>query len=111
VTVETAWGQGLSSSTGANRLNPCTLYLRFQACQWLSGQITLCAMNGPERVQQKLFDDFVGAGKQRWWHSQAKSPGRLKIDEQLDLGGLLDWQSGWLFALEYSASVDTHQTI
>src|SRR5215813_5623029 len=27
------WGQGLSSSTGANRLNPCLLYLRFQACQ------------------------------------------------------------------------------
>jgi hypothetical protein len=33
-------GQGLSSSTGTNRLNPCLLYLRFQACQSLAGRIT-----------------------------------------------------------------------
>src|SRR5262249_958404 len=45
-------GQGLSSSTGANRLNPCPLYLRFQACQWCSGRITLCAINSCEHEQQ-----------------------------------------------------------
>src|SRR5215475_4061100 len=46
ISLRSGRGQGLSSSTGANRLSPCPLYLRFQACQWRSGRITLCARSG-----------------------------------------------------------------
>jgi hypothetical protein len=52
-------GQGLSSSIGANRLNPCLLYLRFQACQWWSGRITLCANHGPEQLQQSASTEYA----------------------------------------------------
>ena len=54
------------------------------------------AKNGREQTHKLrpgstwLLEHLVGAGKQRWWHTQAKIPGRLKIDEQLDLGGLLN---------------------
>src|SRR5262245_6936041 len=52
-------GQGLSSSTGANRLNPCLLYLRFQACQWWSGRITLCATCGLMRRSKTTFANRI----------------------------------------------------
>jgi hypothetical protein len=32
------------------------------------------------------------------------------VDDQLDLRGLLDWQIGWLFALENAAGVDAGLT-
>jgi hypothetical protein len=35
-----------------NHPQSCLLYLRFQACQWRSGRITLNAKNGREQVQR-----------------------------------------------------------
>jgi hypothetical protein len=39
-----------------------------------------------------LFDDLVGAGKDRWWHRQPKRLGSLQVDHQLEGRRLVDWQ-------------------
>jgi hypothetical protein len=39
------------------------------------------------------FDHLVGATEQRQRDREAERPGRLEIDDQLDLGGLLDRRS------------------
>ena len=38
-----------------------------------------------------LFDDLVCAAKQTDWKGDTKRPGGLQVDDQLDLGRLLDW--------------------
>src|SRR5262252_10485282 len=38
------------------------------------------------------FDHFVGAGKQHRRHVEAERLSGLEIDDQLELGWLLDWQ-------------------
>jgi hypothetical protein len=38
------------------------------------------------------FDHFIGAGKQRRRDDEAKCLGSLKVDDQLELGRLLDGQ-------------------
>src|SRR5580704_958941 len=58
----------------------------------------------------QLFDHLVGTTKDREWNSKAKGPGRLEIDDKLNLGHLLDRQVGWSLALENASSVDAHQT-
>jgi hypothetical protein len=40
------------------------------------------------------------AGAVHTWHFDTKSPGRLQIDDELELSGLHDWQVGGLRALE-----------
>jgi hypothetical protein len=57
-----------------------------------------------------LFDYLVGTTKEREWYSKAKGPGRLEIDDKLNLGHLLDRQVGWPLAFENAPSIDTHQT-
>jgi hypothetical protein len=41
---------------------------------------------------------------------ETERPGGLEVDDQLDLGGLLDGQLGGLFAFKYPADVDADQT-
>ena len=73
----------------------------------------LCAKSGREQVQQTevLFDDPVGTAKQRYWERDAERLGSLVVEDQLDLGGLLDRQIGWLFTLQNSTSIDADQTV
>src|SRR5215467_4431330 len=52
------------------------------------------------------LDHLLGAGKQRRRHSDAERPGSLEIDDQLDLGGLLNRQITGLFAFENAGGVD-----
>src|SRR5665213_1616556 len=54
-----------------------------------------------------LFDDLVGAGEDRLRHGEAERLGGFKIDDQLELGRLLDRQIGWLFPLEDPSGVNT----
>ena len=58
-----------------------------------------------------LFDHLVGAGEQRRRHCEAKHPGCLRVDDQLELGRLHDRQLGRLRAFEDAAGVDTELTI
>src|SRR5262245_55087826 len=57
------------------------------------------------------LDHLVGAPGQRERHGEAERPGSFQIDDQLDLGGLLDRQITGLFALENSADINADQTV
>src|SRR5271169_3754838 len=46
------------------------------------------------------LDHLVGAGKDRWRHSEAEFAGGFEIDDQLEGSRLLDWQIGRLGAFE-----------
>src|SRR5690242_21126536 len=71
------------------------------------------ATNGSGQPQQRRpsFDHQVGAAKQRQRDGKAEGLGRLQIDDQLDLGGLLNWKIGRLFPLENPASVFSEQPV
>src|SRR5215813_10606127 len=64
-------------------------------------------------AQQKdsLFDNQVSAAKQRKRYGKAEGLGGFQIDDQLDLGGLLNWKIGRLLPLENSAGVYAEQTV
>jgi hypothetical protein len=50
-------------------------------------------------VETGLFDDLVGAGKDRRRHGEAQHLGRLAVDDQLEFGWLLDRQISRLGAV------------
>ena len=52
-----------------------------------------------------LFDHVVGATKQRKRYIEAEALGGFQINDQFDLGGLLNWKVGRLFPLENPADV------
>jgi len=49
-----------------------------------------------------LFDDLIRSQQQRRWNGEAEGFGGLQVDDELELGRLLDWQIGGLGALENS---------
>src|SRR6516162_11128741 len=51
-----------------------------------------CATSGPEQVQQKsvLFDNLVGACEQRGRYIESERVGSRQIDDEIELGRLLD---------------------
>lgn len=54
----------------------------------------------PASAEERLFNDLVGAGQQRRRDGQAQRLRRLQIDDQLELGRLLDRQVGGLRPLQ-----------
>src|SRR6266478_8134839 len=63
-----------------------------------------------QRSKTASLDHLIGAAEERNRYREAKRLGGLHVDDQLDLGGLLDRQVGGLLALENPASVDAGQT-
>src|SRR5262245_23689174 len=59
----------------------------------------------------RSLDHLVGAAEQWQRDTEAERPGSFQIDDQLDLGGLLDRQITGLFALENSADISADQTV
>ena len=53
-----------------------------------------------------LFDHLVGARRQAGWHLQAEGLRGLEIDDQLELGRLLNRQITRLLAFENARGVD-----
>ena len=58
-----------------------------------------------------LIDHLVGAAEQREREGNAERFGGLEIEDQLDLGGLLNGQVGWLFTLENAAGIERSLTV
>ena len=54
----------------------------------------------PTQIEAVSFEDSVGSVEKRPWDRDAESSRRLKIDDQLDLGRLLDRQVHGFGALE-----------
>src|SRR5262252_2510758 len=59
----------------------------------------------------RLFDRLVGAAKEGDRDSQPERLGRLHVDQELNLGGLLHGQIGRLLALENASSIDALEPI
>jgi hypothetical protein len=58
-----------------------------------------CPAEASTRVAS--FDDFVGAGEDRWRDRQPERLGGVEIDDQLEPGRLRDRQIGGIGTLEY----------
>ena len=52
------------------------------------------------------FDHLVGTREQRFWQVEAECLRGLEVDHQLEFGGLLHRQVGWLLALEDAPDID-----
>jgi hypothetical protein len=57
-----------------------------------------------------LFDNLIGAAKQREWHCEAQRLGGLHVDDQFNLRDLLHRQVSGLLALENATSVHADRT-
>src|SRR5215207_11274049 len=59
----------------------------------------------------ELLDYFISAGQERVWHPKAKPLCGLQIDDQLELGRLLNRQVGGLGTLEDPTDVEARQAV
>src|SRR5262245_65944981 len=58
-----------------------------------------------------LFDHLVGAGEKRRRNVESERLGALKVEHQLELGWLHDWQVGRLLTLEDATSIKADLTV
>src|SRR5215208_2064605 len=61
--------------------------------------------------RRTLFDHLVGTGEQWQRNGEAECLRGLEIDDQFDVGDLLDRQVGRLLALQNSAGINSCQTV
>src|SRR5271166_646755 len=61
-------------------------------------------------AKESSFDHLVGEQLYRVRHLDAEYPGRLQVDDELELGRLQDRQIGGFRTLEDLAGVDAHLT-
>jgi hypothetical protein len=57
------------------------------------------------RYWSRLLNHFIGGGEQRRRNSKSKCFGGLEIDHQFKFGRRLNWEIGWLLALEDAIDV------
>jgi len=55
----------------------------------------------PPNADLKLLDQFGGAGEQHRWYFKPEFAYRLHVDDQDQLGRVLDWQITRFGSLEY----------
>jgi hypothetical protein len=55
-----------------------------------------------------LLDHLIGDGQQRFRDGHAERLGRLEVDDQFELGGLLHRQIGWFLAFEDAPGIDAN---
>src|SRR5262249_14134419 len=70
-----------------------------------------CSTESTAKSIKELFDHLDRAGQERRRDFEGVPLGRLEIDDQLELGGLHDWQVGGVLALENPRSIDADLTI
>lgn len=58
-----------------------------------------------------LFDHLVGPAKQRERNGDAECLRGLHVDDQVDLGRLLDWQIRWPFPIENTRDVNSGKLV
>src|SRR5262245_19897122 len=66
----------------------------------------IIVMNARRSITRCSLDDLVGTQQQRLRDREAECLGRLEIDDQLELRGLLDWKICGLGAFEDLVDVD-----
>src|SRR5262249_21495911 len=59
-----------------------------------------------DAAKKSLFDHCIGDRDDPWRHLDAERLRRLKVNDQLELGRLPDWQVSRLGALEDAAGID-----
>ena len=62
-------------------------------------------MRGESRLFLVSPDHSVRSRQHIWWDREADLLGGFEIDDQLELGGLLDGKIGWLRAFEYPVNI------
>src|SRR5260221_4040585 len=87
----------------------CPLYPRKRTLALHKSMSALCQKPtyAPQQTAS-LFDHLVGKADER--EAEAKCLGGLKIDRQIELSWLDDWQRGRLLALENPSDVDAYLT-
>jgi hypothetical protein len=78
---------------------------------WPKADISASLTGRLEQLLYSLFDHFVGATQHRKRHCQAECLGGLEIDDQFDLGRLLNRQISGFRAVKNLPCADTHQAI
>src|SRR5262249_22912297 len=71
-----------------------TNFTRFCTSATSSGRLNGAGARRPRDGREGLFDHLVGAGEKRLRYREAKRLGGLEVDDQLELGRLLNRQIG-----------------
>ena len=102
----------LPSPATCNYLAKCPLWVTSRSSGRRSG-MSAKFINDQSGIaaNSQLFDHQVGAAEQRQRYGKTECVGGFQIDNQFDLGSLLDWKISRLLPLEDPAGVCSEQTV